>query len=197
MESITWAETRRRLAQDRDRLRQYLDDQPGGRPLLIWFYPSYQCVFLYRLSHYLFCNGHKFLGRFFWHLNLTLTGADINPFSRLDGGLVIACPVGVTIVGKVGRNCTFETQSGIGGGRGSRDVGAGPGLPVLGDDVHLETGTMIAGPILVGSRSHLLARSVVLFDVPEDSEVEAPLSTVRPARESELVRPGQQAGKSS
>lgn len=176
---ITWKETRRRLKADRERLKEYFDAQPTGRPLVLLFNPSYQAVFLYRLSHYVHSRGHKLFGRFFWHLNLILTGGDLNPSSVIEGGLVLTCPLGVTVVGKVGRNCTFDVQSGIGGGKSGKDVGAGPGLPVVGDDVVFEAGAMAAGPILIGDRVLLTTRCTLLRDAPADSIVEPPPCALR------------------
>lgn len=180
---VTWRETRERLKQDRQRLSDLLSSQPSGRPLFLFTSPSYQCVWLYRVSHYFFRNGHRLLGRFFWHLNLLLTGGDINPFSEIGPGFVLVSPNCVTIVGKVGRNSTWHVQSGIGGGRSTRDVGAGPGLPLIGDDVEFGAGCMVVGPIRVGDRVKIGTRSTILFNVPDDAEVVGPASTVKTARE--------------
>lgn len=177
---ITWQQTRRRLSEDRARLRDFLDRYPSGRPVFLWTCPSYQAVLLYRLAHYFFVNGWRWTGRFFWHLNLLLTGSDINPSSDIEGGFVLISPLCVTILGKVGKNSTWEIQSGIGGGRGTRDIGAGPGLPVVGENVILGAGCMVVGPIHIGDRCYVGPRSIALEDMPPDSELVGPASTTRP-----------------
>jgi serine O-acetyltransferase len=173
---------------DRERLIQFLESQPSGRPLFLITCPSYQAVLLYRLSHYFFKNGRRLLGRFFWHVNLILTGADINPISDIDGGFVLISPLCVTIVGKVGKNSTWFTQSGIGGGRSPKDIGGGPGLPVCGDGIDFGSGSMVVGPVRVGDRSKLGPRCIVLEDVPPDSSVKCPSYAVKAIREGVHAR---------
>src|SRR5438105_5363064 len=102
-------------------------------------HPSFLCVLFYRLSNHFFRAGNKRIARVFWHLNMLITGADISPPVDLGGGLVIMTPAGTAIMGNAGRNLTVMACAGLGGEIGRHeDIGAGPGLPVLGDDVILE-----------------------------------------------------------
>jgi serine O-acetyltransferase len=80
--------------------------------------------------------------------------------------------IGVTIFGVLGERCTCYAQAAIGGGSGSEtDIGAGPGLPVIGDGVLIGARSMIVGPVRIGSGSLVGANSFVTFDVPENSTV--------------------------
>lgn len=168
----TWRETRMRLRADRSRLETHFESLPGGRPTLMWFQPSYQCVLLHRLSFYFHSRGHRLLARLFWHLNLFLTACDIAPISDIGPGLVIHFPLAVGLIGTVGKNCTIEGHGGVGGGTRRRtDIGAGPGLPVLGDDVVLEWGALVMGPVRVGHRVVIGNGAVVTNDVPDDTVV--------------------------
>lgn len=65
----------------------------------------------------------------------------------------------------------LQGYCGIGGGRSDVDRGAGPGLPVLGDDVELGFGAVILGPILVGDRVRVGPRTILTRDVPDDTDV--------------------------
>ena len=168
---ISWSETRARLREDRRRLEEIL----GGRPPLMAIHPSIVCVRLHRISHYFYCRGNRFLARFFWHLNFVLTGADISEPMDLGPGLVILNPAGTSIMGKAGRNLTVMPCSGLGGELGRReDVGAGPGLPLLGDDVVLEPHSGVLGPARIGNRVRLGANLGLTFDVEDDMSVEGP-----------------------
>lgn len=168
---ITVRETRTRLRADRARLAEYLA-QSGRRPFTAWLEPSYQCVWLHRWSFYCHAHGHRLAARCFWHLNLLLTGCDIAPLSDIGGGLVVPFPLSVGLIGTIGANCTLSGHAGVGGGtRRATDVGAGPGLPILGDDVTLGWGALVMGPIRVGHRVAIGHGAVVTVDVPDDTTI--------------------------
>jgi serine O-acetyltransferase len=165
---LTWQETRRRLRDDRARLAAVLAAS-GREPILLATHPAAVCVVLYRLSHHFFHRGNPRLARLFWQLNLMLTGADISPRSDIGGGLVILNPVGAAISCDAGRNLTIMPLAGIGGEVGrSDDMGAGPGLPVLGDDVTLEPHAGVLGPVRIGDRVRVEACTSVVADVGPD-----------------------------
>ena len=170
---MTWRETRARIREDRERLCAYLDADGGGRTVPLWMTPSFQAVVLQRLSHHFYSGGNRLLGRFFWHMNLMLTGADISMICDIGGGFLLPVPIAIVLVtGRIGRNCTVWPQSGIGGGmRASADIGGGPGLPVLGDGVELGWGAFIMGPVRVGNGARIGALSIVVRDVPDGGEV--------------------------
>lgn len=170
--SISWRETRVRLKQDRQRLLAYLEQEGTGRPLLLLLHNAYLAVWLHRLSHYLFERGLRLPARFFWHLNLLLTGADISPLSDLGGGLLLPRPLCVILVGKVGANCTIHGHGGLGGGRDTRDIGAGPGLPVVGDDVVFHVRALVLGPVRIGRGVCVGPGCLVTRDLEDGQAVE-------------------------
>jgi serine O-acetyltransferase len=141
-------------------------------PRVLLFHPSYQAILLHRLSHFFFVGGHRLLGRFFWHLNLILTGADISPLSRVGGGVVLLHPISTQIFGVVGEGCTFWGAGGIGGGRSAQNIGAGPGLPVVEDGVVFCTRAVVLGPVRVGARSEIGPGCIVYRDLPPGSRIE-------------------------
>lgn len=161
---------RRSLAVDLRRLAAYRE--PGRpRPWAQALTPSYACVVLYRLSAAAWERGWRLVARLFWQINYSLTGADLAPVARLGPGLVIAFPPGVMVGGRAGRNLTIEGRGGFGGGLEERDIGAGPGLAWLGDDVHLCVGAMILGPQRVGDRTWIGPNCTVVQDLPADTQV--------------------------
>ena len=169
-DALRWADTRERLRADAARLRSLSAPSLDGWGLYLG--RPFLCVLLHRMSHHAHRSGWPRLGRLMWHLNTIVTGADISTLADLGPGLVIPHPVGVAIAGKAGRNLTVLACSGLGGEFGRReDVGAGPGLPVLGDDVWLEPHSGVMGPVRVGSRVRIRAGLPVACDVPDDCEV--------------------------
>ena len=178
-EPITAAQTRDRLRADRARLREFMASRPHLAKGGLWLLPSYQAVYLHRWSHYFFKRDRRLLARALWHLNLLLTGADISPLADLGGGFVLVYPVCTIILGKAGRHLTVVGHSGFGGGMSTLDIGAGPGLPVLGDNVWLDLGAFILGPVSVGDNAVIKARSLVTGDVPADSVADSSPSRIR------------------
>ena len=175
LDRISWKETLSRLRADRARLRAMLADQQEGQPFMLSFHPAFVCVFLHRISHYCFRRGHRHVARFFWHLNVALTGADISAPADIGEGLLVPSPAGAAITAKAGRNLTVMPLAGIGSELGRRqDIGAGPGLPVLGDDVVLEPMSGVLGPVRIGSRVRVAAGAIVIRDVPDDALVVGP-----------------------
>jgi len=173
-ERITWRETRRRLADDRRRLRAHLRARGEPSPAFPLLRASYLCAWLHRLAHYADARGLRRSARLLWHLAMVVTGADIAPSADLGGGLLVVSPAGVAISGRAGRNLTMMPLSGVGGELSLEDIGAGPGLPVLGDDVTLGTLTGVLGPVRVGDGVRVMPGCVVIEDVPAGAVVASP-----------------------
>jgi len=177
---LSFKETRRRMKVDKERLRTCC--QKLGLPVKnVTFSASYICVFLYRLSRLMYVQEHRLVARFIWQLNMFLTGSDISPICDLGQGLLVVHPVAVTIVGSAGERLTVEGLGGMGGGMDLTDIGAGPGLPVLGDDVTMAHGSMVLGPVRLGNQVHIGAGCTVVKDVPDNAQVLAHKIRVRNA----------------
>lgn len=173
----TWQETRARLKQDKKRLLSIaMQEGVNGFnwPSSSWrivFHPSYQCVVLHRLSHFFYSNGYRSLARLLWHANLVITGADITPNTNIAGGLLIKAPMRVTMVGHAGENLTLEGHGGFGGGRSPEDIGAGPGLPILGNNVSIGYGSMALGPIRIGNNVTFEPRANVSKHIADNTRI--------------------------
>ncbi len=162
-----WRQVRQLLEADRARLTGWL--APAGLKFSRW-HPGYICVFLYRVSHYLHLRDHRLLARALWQLNSILTACDIPPAVEIGPGLLVPVPAGVVAACRAGCNFTILMGAGLGGELGRReDVGAGPGLPVVGNDVILEPHAGVLGPLRIGDRAVIKASASVVSDVPADT----------------------------
>ena len=179
-QSASLKTTLAQLRRDRERLVTLLSKREDGVAVWGTFHPSFICVVLYRVSRYFHLKGHPLLARLAGHLNTFLTGADISPAADIAEGLVVMHPSGTGIYGKAGRNLTVMPCSGLGGEMGRHeDVGGGPGLPVVGDDVVLGPHGAVLGPCRVGDRVRIAGGVPVTRDVPDDTIVEGPRARFR------------------
>lgn len=80
------------------------------------------------------------------------------------GGVVIVHGFSSIIVAKnIGKNFLFHQNCTVGFNNG--------GAPVIGDNVSLYAGCVIAGPITIGNNVKVGANCVVLRDIPDNSTV--------------------------
>ena len=174
LERFSGRKTRELIREDYARLYQLLGRGHSEPPFLVWCHPSFVCVFLYRIANHFYRSGHRYVARFWWHLNMLLTGADISEPADLGGGLVVMAPAGTAIMGKAGKNLTVMACAGMGGEMGKLDdVGGGPGVPVVGDDVILEPHCGVLGPVVVGDRVRVCAGMGLSANTPDDTYVES------------------------
>jgi len=95
----------------------------------------------------------------FWSL---VSQADIDPNTRIGGGLLLPHPNGVVIhpLSEIGANCLIFQQVTLGMVDGKK------GAPRLGVHVDVGAGAKILGPVSVGDHAVIGANAVVLTDVP-------------------------------
>jgi len=172
-DTMTFRQFRELVASDIERFAEHTGVRLSfTKKISIFFMPSIQAICLYRLSRYFYLKGWMFPARVLFTLNIMIWGTDITPLSRIGRGLYMPHTIGVTIFAVLGERCTCYAQAAVGGGSGDeKDIGAGPGLPVLGDGVLIGARSMIVGPVRIGSGSLIGANAFVTFDVPENSTV--------------------------
>jgi serine acetyltransferase len=177
-EILTWQQTRALIRSDFERLVTWY----GGGSLakrMFWFLlPNYQAVFLYRLYRYLYLRGWRNLARLLFLFSLYATDVEISPATSIGPSCLITHAFGVILFGKIGARLSVYGQAGTGGGINVNDIGAGPGYPIVGDDVVFGIRSGALGPIRIGDRVKLGPGAVVMRDVPSDAVVMAPLSKV-------------------
>lgn len=172
-EPMSWALTRRLIRSDFNRLSQWYGGGPLSRRVYWFFQPNFQALFLYRLYRYLYLNGWRNSARSLFMFSLYLTGADISPSTSIGEACLIGHAVGIIVCGKLGARCTLYGQGGTGGGIGDDDIGGGPGLPVVGDDVMFGVKAIALGTIRIGNRVNLGPAAVATSNVPDDAMVVA------------------------
>ncbi|MGH8610823.1 MAG: serine O-acetyltransferase [Gammaproteobacteria bacterium] len=138
------------------------------RFLFIGITPSIVALTLYRFSHYFYVKRLRILAWLLWLFNRYLTGVDITPSTEIGASCYIGHTVGTVISGKLGNNVMMFNGPCIGGGMGRGDVGAGEGLPVIGDNVVIGARALIGGPIRIGNNVSIGAGALVLKDVKDD-----------------------------
>ena len=130
----------------------------------------------YRLSHWLVGVRLPILRWFMailaWMIGLPikmLTGVNINPQAEIGPGLVIHTVVGVFVPKmKIGANCVLSTG-----------VLIGAAGPKIGDNVYIGPGAKVLGRTVVGNNVVIMANSVVLTDVPDNTTVIGVPATTR------------------
>jgi serine O-acetyltransferase len=134
-------------------------------------FPGFVAVLLYRLAHFRYTNGRKLSARLIHWLGLILTGAEINPACQVDEGFVILHPTGMVVSAKIGKNVVLTAGVGLGGDGSWDDIGAGPGLPVIGDRVIMGGRSTVLGPRKVGDDAFVCGGTFVINDVPPGATV--------------------------
>jgi serine O-acetyltransferase len=138
------------------------------RFLFVAITPGIVALTLYRFSHYFYVKRVRVLAWLLWLFNQYLCGVDINPSTEIGESCYIGHPVGTIISGKLGKNVMIFGAPAIGGGKGHGDVGAGDGLPVIGNNVVIALRAMIFGPIRIGNNVTIGAGALVIRDVKDD-----------------------------
>lgn len=177
---------------DARRYRDYSQARFGYRPATFFLDPGFVCVFLHRIAHALHVAGLRKLSWAVMQLNAIVTGADIVPASRLGPGLLIPHPCGVTLSTGSGENLTVGSRAGCGGSVQSKDVGSGPGLPLLGSNVMLGEYSGCQGGIMIGDNAVIEGGAGALVDVPAGGRgilASSPRVSARSQGEAKVVSP--------
>ncbi len=163
---LSWAQTRHNIRRDYDRVLGAMGEGVSLPKKLFWFLlPTFLGLFMYRLSRHAYVNGWRNLARLLSLVNSYLTRIEIQPTTSIGGGCLLGHSP-VALCGRIGENFTFMGYGAVGGGFDSRDIGAGPGLPVVGDNVVIAIHAVVLGAIHIGDGVHVGPGTMVTFDVP-------------------------------
>jgi serine O-acetyltransferase len=149
----------------------------GGEPTLakrvFWFLlPGYQALFWYRLSRWLYLKHWRSASRLLFLFSIYWTRIEIPPTTAIGA----ACFLGhapMVLCGRIGERFTHYGDGGTGGGMQEGDIGGGPDLPVIGNDVVFAIRAMALGPIHIGDGARLGPTCTVTRDVPAGAVVAA------------------------
>jgi len=152
-------------------VRAVLDRDPAARSALeiVLCYPGVHAIWGHRLSHWLWHNQARLLGRACAELTRMLTGVEIHPGATLAPGVFIDHAAGVVIgeTAVVGADVTIYQGVTLGG----TSLDKGKRHPTVGDRVIIGAGAKILGPITIGDDSRIGANAVVVKPVPPGSVV--------------------------
>ena len=117
----------------------------------------------YRFEHWLYTHHLKPLAKVVKGTLRILWGGVIPPSAEIGEGTFITYHgLGVVIHGnaKIGKNCVIRQNVTIAGGNG--------GVPVIGDNVELNAGVVVVGPVHIGNNVRIGANAVVNSDIPDN-----------------------------
>lgn len=138
------------------------DKDPAARNILevILLYPGFHAIVLYRMYHFLYKLGLRFLPRLLSQLARFCTGIEIHPGAKIGQRLFIDHGMGVVIgeTAIVGNNCTIYHGVTLGGT--GKDVGKRH--PTIGDNVMIGAGAKVLGPISIANNIKIGAGAVVV-----------------------------------
>ena len=152
-------------------IKVVFDRDPAVRSVLevLFCYPGFHAILIYRLAHALWTRKFYFLARFTSHIGRFLTGIEIHPGATIGKGFFIDHGMGVVIgeTAEIGDNCTIYHQVTLGGTSWAKEKRH----PTLGNNVVIGSGAKVLGPFKVGDDAKIGSNSVVVKEVPEHSTV--------------------------
>lgn len=173
---MTYSECKKLIKEDFVRIGK--NNGGGGKKLGFVRYlitnASFQITFWMRIGGWLSCRKDVFsrillvLVSIIHKHNQYKTGIQIAMGHPVKGGLMFPHFSGIVINGgaKIGRNCTILHGVTIGSVRGPKG-----GVPTIGDNVVIATGSAVIGNVSVGNNVMIGAHSLVLQDIPDSAVV--------------------------
>ncbi len=144
---------------------------PAARSTMevLFCYPGFRAVRIYRAAHCLHTHGFKFLARLLSEWCRFFTGVDIHPGAVIGQRLFIDHGTGVVIgeTSVLGDDVTLYQGATL-GGTGKE---TGKRHPTVGSHVTISTGASVLGPVTIGDYAKVGAGAVVLSDVPRFATV--------------------------
>ncbi|MGD6959041.1 serine O-acetyltransferase [Rossellomorea aquimaris] len=135
-----------------------------GLIMSVFNFSTFWLVVLYRMSHYLYKKRIPILPRILRSIGIIFYGAEISQGAEIGPGFRIAHSVGVVIGTNVKAGAHLEVFQNvtIGGRDQERN---GQIKPIIGDNVTIFTGAVVAGPVTVGHNVSVGANAVVTADI--------------------------------
>jgi serine O-acetyltransferase len=159
------------LRQIKEDIAVALEKDPAARNGLEVFilYPGVHALVSYRVTHWLWGIGLKFVARALSQFSRWVTGIEIHPAAIIGKRFFIDHGMGVVIgeTSVVGDN-VFVYQGVTLGGLATKK---GKRHPTISNDVVIGAGAKVLGPIHIGCNTKIGSGSVVLQNVPEYSTV--------------------------
>lgn len=127
--------------------------------------PGFQIVLVIRLQEILSRVPvvGRVLRRIAWYLVDIIFGCYIDPGAEIGGGIYMPHPIGIVIGNEVILGSNVSVLHGVTLGRRGTSTTVGPRV---GDNVEINAGAVLLGPISVGTGAIIGANAVVIDDVP-------------------------------
>ena len=145
------------------------DRDPAARSSLeiIFLYPGFKAVRMYRRAHWFYVHRMFFLARLISQRCVRKTNIEIHPGAQIGRRFFIDHGTGVVIgeTAVIGDDVILYqgvTLGGTGKDHGKRH-------PTIGNDVLIGAGAKVLGPFTIGENSNIAAGSVVLKEIPPNS----------------------------
>jgi serine O-acetyltransferase len=155
----------------REDVAAVLESDPAAKSVfeVVVLYSGLHALWGYRVHHWLWLHGWRFVARFLSQFTRLITGIEIHPGAEIGRRLFIDHGMGVvvgetTIIGDDVLLYQGVTLGGTGKETGKRH-------PTIGNKVVIGSGARVLGNITIGENSRIGAGSVVLRDVPDNSTV--------------------------
>ncbi|WP_053428997.1 serine O-acetyltransferase [Rossellomorea marisflavi] len=140
---------------------------PKGLIISFFNASTFWLVVMYRIGHALHVKRVPLVPRIIRSAGIIFYGAEISYGAEIGPGFRIAHSVGVVIGTKVNAGANLEVFQNvtIGGRDQERN---GQIKPIIGDNVTIFTGAVVAGPVIIGDNVSVGANSVVTKDIEAD-----------------------------
>ena len=129
-------------------------------------YPGLWAMFFYRIAHWFYGKGLRFIPRFISAIGMFLTMIDIHPGATIGRRVFIDHGVGV-VIGEttiIGDDVLIYQQVTLGG----VSTNKGKRHPTIHNGAVIGAGAKVLGNITIGENAKVGANSVVIKDVPSD-----------------------------
>jgi serine O-acetyltransferase len=145
------------------------DPAARSKAEVVFCYPGFHAIIIYRLAHWLWKKDFYFLGRFTSHIGRFLTGIEIHPGATIGKRFFIDHGMGVVIgeTAEIGNDVTLYHGVTLGGVSLKKEKRH----PTVEDNVVVGSGAKVLGPFTVKRNAKIGSNSVVVKEVPEDATV--------------------------
>ena len=157
------------LTKFKSEIDSYIARDPAAKSRwdVVFSYPGFHAVIIYRFSNWLWRKRFHFFARWISQIGRFFTGVEIHPAAKIGDALFIDHGMGVVIgeTAKIGNNVTIYHGVTLGG------VSATAGIrhPQIGDNVIIGSGAALLGAITVGNGARIGSNAVVVKNVPENA----------------------------
>ena len=152
-------------------LKSIKNRDPAANNLLeiIFLYPGFHAIVIYRFAHLLWCFKLKFIAKIISYFGRIFTGIEIHPAAKIGKNMFIDHGHGVVIgeTSEIGNNVLIYHGVTLGG----NSLNKGKRHPTIGNNVIIGAGAKILGPLLIGDSARVGANAVVTKSVKSNSTV--------------------------